>query len=145
MLLGQTSTGSYSQAKTQLEVTKMILDGIHEEISIDFQELFDKLISFNFTNTNSPKVIFEKFEDKDIIKLLEALRPYFDDESLDSTSQWFKELVASAIKELSGINVDKDNISQNNNNSIDEGQNNLNDLPGKENEPLKAGLASLVE
>ena len=142
LLLGQTSTGSYSQAQTQLTVTKMILDGIHEEIAIVLQELFDKLIGFNFENTNSPKVLFEKFEDKDIIKLLESFKPYFDDGSLDSDTQWFKEIIASAIKELSGINVDKESISQS---EQDEGQKNLNSLPGKEDEPLKVGLAKLID
>lgn len=145
LLLGQTSTGSYAQSQTQLTVTKMILDGIHEEVAIPWQELFDKITGFNFEGSLPPKVLFEKFEDKDILALLEALKPYFEDESLDNTSQWFKEMVASAIKELSGITVDKDTISPNSNNVLDDGQNNLDDLPGKDDEPLKASLASLVE
>jgi hypothetical protein len=141
LLLGQSSTGSYSQAKTQLTVTKMILDGIHEEIAIIFQEFFDKLVGFNFENAKSPKVLFEKFENKDILALLEAFKPYFDDGSIDSDSQWFREIVASAIKELSGITVDKDSISQA---DLEDGQKSLDDLPGKKDEPLKEGLAKLT-
>lgn len=143
LLLGQTSTGSYSQAQTQLTVTKMILDGVHEEVAIVFQELFDKLIMYNFEETvNPPKVVFEKFEEKDIKALLESLKPYFDNGNLDGDSQWFREVIASAIKDLSGIRVDKENISQDS--SVDDGQNNTDDLPGKEDEPLKAGLAKIV-
>lgn len=142
LILGQNSkAGSYSQAETQLDVTKMILDGVHEEVAIEFQDLNDKLIGYNFTDANSPKIVFEKFEDKDILALLEALKPYFEDDSLDSNSQWFKEIVASGIKEKSGITVEKENISPK---DYDEGQNNLDDLPGKKDEPLKAGLAELV-
>lgn len=142
LLLGQTSTGSYAQSQTQLTVTKLILDGIHEEVAIEFQKEFDKLIGFNFENTNSPKCVFEKFEDKDLIALLEAIKPYADEEILDLNSQWFKEIIASAIKELSGITVDKNKITQS---DLDDGQNNLNNIPGKKDEPLKVGLGSLAE
>ena len=142
LLLGQTSTGSYAQSQTQLTVTKLILDGIHEEVAIEFQKEFDKLIGFNFENANSPKCIFEKFEDKDLIALLEAIKPYADEDILDLNSQWFKEIISSAIKELSGITVDKDKITQS---ELDDGQKNLNDIPGKKDEPLKTGLAKLAE
>ncbi|WP_225369222.1 phage portal protein family protein [Methanobrevibacter arboriphilus] len=128
LLLGQTSTGSYAQSQTQLTVTKLILDGIHEEVGIEFQGLFDKLIGFNFENANSPKCVFEKFEDKDLTALLEAIKPFSDDGTLDLNTQWFKEIIASTIKELSGITVDKNNITQS---DMDDGQNNLDDIPGK--------------
>ncbi|OQD58713.1 phage Mu protein Gp29-like protein [Methanobrevibacter arboriphilus JCM 13429 = DSM 1125] len=142
LLLGQTSTGSYAQSQTQLTVTKLILDGIHEEVGIEFQGLFDKLIGFNFENANSPKCVFEKFEDKDLTALLEAIKPFSDDGTLDLNTQWFKEIIASTIKELSGITVDKNNITQS---DMDDGQNNLDDIPGKKDEPLKDGLGSLAE
>ncbi len=143
LLLGQTSTGSYAQSQTQLTVTKMILDGVHEEVAIEFQKLFDKLIGYNFKEgVKPPKINFEKFEEKDIISLLSALKPFFDDGSLKSDSQWFKEIIANAIKELSGVRVDKENI---NNEELDEGQNNLDDLPGKNDEPLNKSLGSLAD
>ncbi|MBF4469178.1 MAG: DUF935 family protein [Methanobrevibacter arboriphilus] len=142
LLLGQTSTGSYAQSQTQLTVTKLILDGIHEEVGIEFQGLFDKLIGFNFENANSPKCVFEKFEDKDLTALLEAIKPFSDDGTLDLNTQWFKEIIASTIKELSGITVDKNNITQS---DMDDGQNNLDDIPGKKDEPLKNSLGSLAE
>lgn len=142
LLLGQTSTGSYAQSQTQLTVTKLILDGVHEEVGIEFQGLFDKLIGFNFENANSPKCVFEKFEDKDLTALLEAIKPFSDDGTLDLNTQWFKEIIASTIKELSGITVDKNNITQS---DMDDGQNNLDDIPGKKDEPLKNSLGSLAE
>jgi hypothetical protein len=71
------------------------------------------------------------------------LKPFFDDGSLDSDTQWFKEIVAGAIKELSGVNVSKDDISSQS--LDDEGQENIKNLPGQKEAPLQEGIAKIVD
>ena len=57
-----------------------------------------------------PIISYEKFEDKDILALLTALQPYVADMSLDADTKWFSQVISSAIKEYSGIDVDPDSI-----------------------------------
>ena len=108
LLFGQDKPGgAYAQSQTQFEVTKLLLDGIHRDLAGSIQKTVDFIVKANFSNTSSPTVEFEKFEDKDIIKLLEILKPYVDNFTINTTDAWFKELIGVIVEELSGVIVDK--------------------------------------
>lgn len=134
LLFGQADTsGSYAQSQTQIDVTKMLLDGVHEELAAAIQKITDQLVSWNMSQAKAPKISFEKFEDKDIISLLNALKPYFDSFVLDPKATWFSEVIAVAVKELSGVDVDPSNLIEN----MDEGEyQNPESIPGDEDAPL---------
>jgi len=107
LLFGQQErSGSYAQSQTQFEVAKLLLDGIHRELVPDIQKIIDYLIKINFTDVKSPKIEFEKFEDKDILELLRVLQPYVDNFTINPKSEWFQELISTIIEELSGVKTD---------------------------------------
>ncbi len=111
LLLGQMDTsGSYAQSESQIDVTKMLLDGVHEEIAGRIQHFTDRLCEWNYSQAQAPKVSFEKFEEKDIVKLLDALQPYARDMLIDLEADWFGEVLSMVIKEHTGLEVDKDSI-----------------------------------
>jgi hypothetical protein len=141
LLFGQDATsGSYAQSQTQFDVTKMLLDGVHEEIAEPLEKHFARLVNMNYSAAQPPKIGFEKFENKDIISLLNALKPYTDNMTIDADSAWFRELVAAAVKELSGVIVDKENISGYN---MEENPENPGSIAGDEDTQLEAQLNAL--
>lgn len=134
LLFGQADTsGSYAQSQTQIDVTKMLLDGVHEEVAAAIQKITDQLTNWNFSQAKAPRVFFEKFEDKDILGLLNALKPYFDSMILDPNAKWLSEVIATAVKEMTGVEVDKDSLVEN----MDEDEYlNPESIPGDEDAPL---------
>ena len=113
LFMGQMNdSGSLAQSKTQVEITRMLLDGVHEENASAISLKTDQISNWNFANADPPLISYEKFEDKDILALLTALQPYVADMSLDADTTWFSELISSAIKEYSGIDVDPDSITE---------------------------------
>ena len=113
LMMGQMNdSGSLSQSQTQIEITRMLLDGVHEEIAGGIQNKTDEIAGWNFATADPPKVSFEKFEDKDILALMAALNPYIQSMVLDSDSDWFSQIVSMAVKEYSGIDVDPDSITE---------------------------------
>jgi hypothetical protein len=113
LMMGQMNdSGSLAQSQTQIEVTRMLLDGVHEEIAGAIQKKTDELTGWNFNNADPPTIGFEKFEDKDILALLSTLQPYVADMSLDADTHWFSELISLAAKEYAGLDIDPDSISE---------------------------------
>ncbi len=101
LMMGQMdASGSYAQSESQLSVTRMLLDGVHEEIAAAKQKKFDEINRWNFASAKCPNISFEKFEDKDIKGLLVALEPYFKDMLIDAKPEWLDEIIAMAVKEM---------------------------------------------
>ena len=132
LIMGQGDTsGAYSQSQTQVEVMRMLLDGVHEEIAGAMQKVLDQLTDWNFSQASKPKISFEKFEDKDVIALLAALEPYLKDMIIEKGA-WLNEIMSTAIKEYANIDVDLDEES-----TEDAGEYyNPSTIPGDENAPL---------
>lgn len=108
LLLGDGGqTGSYAQSNTQLKVVNTIFDGVHEDIAFDIQKVIDEIVHWNFgADAKSPQFSFEKFTEKDTVALLNALQPYASNMIIDPESQWFKEVVAKVVMDLSGVKMD---------------------------------------
>lgn len=144
LLFGQASGGgAYAQSQTQFDVAKILMDGIHLDMAQPLQVKSDYLCRLNFPPDVRPPIIeFEPFEDKDITRLLEILKPYVDNMTIDPEVEWFRELIAQVVEELSGVKVDKENIISNEEGGSQSGLD-LNPLPGAENSPLVEELNNL--
>ncbi len=143
LMMGQMdASGSYAQSESQLSVTRMLLDGVHEEIAGAIQKKLDEFNKWNFAGAKCPNISFEKFEDKDIIGLLNALKPYVDAMAIEPKDDWFQELLGVAVKEMAGVDMpDKDEVD------IDEGPQDpesLKPIPGDETSPLQQHLEEMV-
>lgn len=144
LMMGQIDTsGSYAQSESQLSVTRMLLDGIHEEMAGAIQKTTDRLCKWNYTAVQPPKISFEKFEDKDILRLLEALKPYADSALLELNTGWFGEIMSMAIKELSGLEVDKNKVMATFDDELTGETGDITPIPGSENSPLNNSLSGL--
>lgn len=141
LLFGQASGGgAYAQSQTQFDITKIIMDGIHNDIAIPFQSQADYLTKLNFTGAQAPIVGFQPFEEKDILKLMEILKPYIDNLTIDPEAEWFRELIAEVVDRLSGVKVDLETINP----PGDDGLENASTMPGAEDSPLKTELENLL-
>lgn len=116
LLLGDGGqTGSYAQSNTQLKVANTIFDGIHEDIAYDIQTRIDKVVRWNYgVDAKAPIFSFNKFTEKDLTGLLQALQPYATSMIIDTESQWFHELIAKVVNELSDIKVDTSQVDNKN-------------------------------
>jgi hypothetical protein len=140
LLFGQASGGgAYAQSQTQFDVTKLVLDGINKDISTSIQEKTDNLVKLNYSVAKPPKISFTPFEDKDIVRLLEMLKPYVDNLTVDADAEWFKELISQAVEELSGVKVDKAKITREFTPS-----GSMEQIPGSETSPLEEELKALL-
>ena len=108
LLLGDSSsTGSYNQGSVQMTVLYSILDGIHVDFTYDIQKEIDYIISMNFgPDRKSPQFNFDKFTEKDLVGLLNALQPYAQNMIIDTNAAWFNELIGKIVQDLSDIKVD---------------------------------------
>ena len=135
LLLGDGGqTGSYAQSQTQLNVANTIFDGIHEDIAYDIQTRIDKIVKWNFgINAKAPIFSFNKFTQKDLTGLLQSLQPYATSMIIDTDSQWFHELIAKVVNELSDIKVDTGQVNKDTPSSDDDVDYNYQpDLPGQD-------------
>ena len=132
LLLGDGGqTGSYAQSNTQLKVANNIFDGMHQDMAFDVQAEINQLIEWNFGHTaKAPTFKFEKFTEKDLLGLLNALQPYASNMTIDTDSAWFKELIAKIVKELADIKDDTDSIGESVDSDVDYGM--QPPLPGEE-------------
>ena len=110
LLYGQSdkASGSYSQSQTQLEVTRMILDGIHEDIARAIQGLIDRLVAWNFGERylkHAPRAGFERLMEKDLHGVLEALQPYATSLLIDTSAEWFINLLEKYLGQATGLNL----------------------------------------
>lgn len=111
-------TGSYAQSQTQMQLTCSIFNGLHEDIAIVIQKELNKIVEWNFgKQAKAPRFSFEDFVEKDIIALLNALKPYIDNMTIDQEAPWLKEVISIAVQQISGVKVDKNTT----NNPIDDG------------------------
>lgn len=144
LMMGQLdASGSYAQSDSQLSVTRMLLDGVHEEIAGAMQKKFDEFNNWNFSGAKCPNISFEKFEDKDILGLLNALQPYFKDMIIAENQEWLNKIIEMAVKEATGIDVELNPDTS----TTDEGINldgSVDPLPGSNTSPLKDTLNSML-
>lgn len=110
LLYGQSdkASGSYSQSQTQFEVTRMILDGVHEDIARSIQGLIDRLVAWNFGEEylkHAPRAGFERLMEKDLHGVLEALQPYATSLLIDTSAEWFLNLLEEYLGQATGLNL----------------------------------------
>ena len=142
LIMGQgDASGSFAQSQTQVEVMRMLLDGVHEEIAGAIQKKADQLCDWNFRGASKPKIGFEKFEDKDIIGLMNALEPYFKDMIVDK-GEWFNDVITEAVKEYANIDIDMNKASEPADTTLP--QDDIQSIPGDENAPLNDILKSTL-
>jgi hypothetical protein len=114
LLIGQDqSTGSYSQSQTQENITFIYLDGLHEDIASEFEKLVKQLCGINFPNPLPPVVGFEPFEEQDVLGLLNSLKPFIDNYTINPSEQWVKELIGKAVEAHSDVTVPVDEEEDN--------------------------------
>ena len=100
-------TGSYNQGSIQNDTFLRIMNGVHDDISVEFQKAINDVVAWNFgANAKAPNFHFESFIDKDYMGLLNGLQPYFQNMIIDPSAPWVDELIATAVQEQSGIKVD---------------------------------------
>lgn len=141
LLIGQDqSTGSYSQSKTQENITFIYLDGLHEDIASEFEKLFKQLCKINFGEPLPPHVSFEPFEEKDLIGLLNALKPLIDNFTINPSENWVKELIGKTVEKYSDVTVPLDEFRE-----LMPNNDMVTPTPEEINEPLPEEQTALVE
>ena len=106
MILGQEDgAGAYAQSQTQFDTLSIFLDGIHEDIAAELQGKINELIDMNWTVDDYPVVSFETFEEKDLLGLVNALKPLIDAGAIDAQDSWFRHLVADIVSRYSDVDV----------------------------------------
>lgn len=106
MILGQEDgSGAYAQSKTQFDTLNIFLDGIHEDIAAELQEKVHELVHMNWNVHNVPQISFETFEDKDLLGLLNGLKPLIDVMAIDPQEQWFRQLIADVVSRYSDVDM----------------------------------------
>lgn len=109
LLIGQDqSTGSYGQSKTQENITFIYLDGLHEDIASEFEKLVTQLCTVNYQNPLPPIISFESFEEKDLIGLLNTLKPFIDNFTINPSEEWMKQLIGTVVENYSDVKVPLD-------------------------------------
>lgn len=106
LLLGDNSqTGTYAQSKTQFDFTKLVYDGVLEEIANVIQEqIIDPIVEFNFGATaKSPRISFDKFTSGDLEKLFNIINPLMANGTLDSENSAVHEALALLFKTEAGV------------------------------------------
>jgi hypothetical protein len=133
--------GAYALGGVQEKVTKLILDGVHEEIASDITKFTNRLAEWNFSGAKPPKISFEKLEEKDIIALLNAIKPYVDNATVDVNASWFADIMSKVIKQMTGLEVDPDEIIADFGSTLG---GDISPIPGDENSPLNSNLTGLI-
>lgn len=141
LLIGQDQdTGSYGQSKSQENITFIYLDGVHEDIAAEFEKLSKELCGINFANPLPPMISFEPFEDKDLLGLLNTLKPFFDSFAINPSEPWVKELIGKAVEKYSDVTVPIDNEMITENVPVD-----ITPTPEEINQPLEVEQTQLVD
>jgi len=153
MILGQENgSGAYAQSQTQFDTLSIFLDGIHEDIAAELQAKIDELVDMNWNVDDYPIISFETFEEKDLIGLVNALKPLIDAGAIDPQDMWFRHLIADVVSRYSDVDVSElldedENIQE----SMDEqmvqqpeGTGNVRPTPEEQEEPTDAEQADLI-
>ena len=117
---GNSSTGSYAQAQTQMQFTQKIYDGILDDIANTIQtQIIDRVIALNYsdiegneidTNICSPRFVFDKFEAIDFKELFEILGDVIDKGGIDPDNESYKDLLAMLFKTKAGLDYKPDSV-----------------------------------
>lgn len=106
MILGQEDgAGAYAQSQTQFDTLSIFLDGIHEDIAAELQSKLVELVDMNWNVDDYPVISFETFEEKDLLGLINALKPLIDSFAIDPQERWFKHLIADIVSRYSDVDV----------------------------------------
>lgn len=105
LLLGQAENqgGAYALGQTHMDVAKIFLDGLHEDDAIPIQEHIRLLVDLNFQVDRYPKFSYEKFTEKDLITLLNALLPYAQYFLIDIKNKGWDELLKQIFQQYADI------------------------------------------
>lgn len=108
LLLGeQGGSGAYAQSKTQYDTLAVFLDGIHEDIAIELQSKLNEWVDMHYNVEEYPRLRFESFEEKDIMELINGLKPLIDAMAIDPTDQWFKQVIADAVQKYTDVDMNE--------------------------------------
>jgi hypothetical protein len=109
LLLGQQeASGSYAQSQTHDSTFKLFMDGIHEDLASVFQQKIQELVSYNYNTDVFPDFSFEPLTEKDIIGLLNALKPYVDSYAISPQDAKLQELIDIAVEQYGGVKIQAD-------------------------------------
>ena len=115
LIMGQgDGTGSYAQSRVQSEILSTILDGLHRDVAAAaLDDLLHRLLMLNFPGEDldaAPSFVFETFEVRDTISLLQALEGYFSNMIIPPEGDWFRKLLEFAIEDTTGEKVDLSDV-----------------------------------
>lgn len=106
MILGQEDgSGAYAQSQTQFDTLSIFLDGIHEDIAAELQAKIVELVDMNWNVDDYPVVSFETFEEKDLLGLMNALKPMIDAMAINPQDTWFKHLIGDVVSRYSDVDM----------------------------------------
>ncbi|MDO9159222.1 MAG: DUF935 family protein [Burkholderiaceae bacterium] len=106
LIMGQQEgKGAYAQSQTQDKIMGIRFDGIHEDIAAELQVKINELCDLNWDVTEYPSISFETFEEKDLLSLIEALKPLIDAAAINPMDQWFKQLVSDVVSRYSDVDT----------------------------------------
>lgn len=106
MILGQENgAGAYAQSQTQFDTLSIFLDGIHEDIAAELQSKVKELVDMNWTVDDYPVISFETFEEKDLLGLINAIKPLIDAGAIDPQESWFRHLLADIVGRYSDVDL----------------------------------------
>lgn len=97
------TSGSYAQAKIQKDILNMFMEGIQEDMAGIFQQKLQELVDINYDVKKYPTFTFEPFTEEDILGLLTALQPYAKNLQIDTESEWFGNVVKTAVERHSDV------------------------------------------
>jgi hypothetical protein len=108
LIMGQQEgKGAYSQSQTQEKVMSIRFDGIHEDIAAELQVKVNDWCNLNWDLTEYPTVGFETFEEKNLIELINALKPLLDTAAVDPMDHWFRSLIRDVVGRYSDVDTNE--------------------------------------
>ena len=84
----------------------MYLDGVHEDISAEFEKLSKQLCTINFPEPQPPIISFEPFEEQDLLNLLNTLKPFIDNYTINPSEKWLELLIKDVVERYSDVTVE---------------------------------------
>jgi hypothetical protein len=113
MILGQEDgKGAYAQSQTQEKILYKFLDGVHEDIASELENLIRRVVDLNFTVEKYPNITFTSFEEKDSLTLLKEIKPYIDNLAINPSERWFQELLRLVVEKYSDLKMEGMSIGE---------------------------------
>lgn len=108
LIMGQQEgKGAYAQSQTQDKVMGIRFDGVHEDIAAELQVKVNELCELNWSVSEYPTVSFETFEEKNLIELINALKPLLDTAAVDPMDHWFRSLIRDVVGRYSDVDTNE--------------------------------------